>query len=180
MRFWETILNSTKRSLGKLRAELMSSLESPSEAVKFFYAIHKDLSKKLQETVDGHTPEEAFWIVFAVLAAALWEGQDEAEHEIKLSELLRLYLTIYCEDLNPTLAIQDEPNVLEQLRKKYYAVREILLQSEDIEHALAKLCLWLQGSPEQGNIIRSVGGTIYIAEMVNDISPLPFRFVQDV
>ena len=156
----------------------MSQAELPSEGVKFLYALHKKLSKNLRETLTDYTPEEAFWMVFAAVAVHPW--QDEGQYEVRLSELLRLYLTIYCEQLNPTLAVQDEPDFLEHLRKKFYAVKEIVLQSEDIEDVPRKLCLWLHGSAEEGNIVRSVAGTVYITKMANAENPLPFRFVQDV
>ena len=110
----------------------MNQLESPPDAVKFLYALHKKLSKDLQEQEwEGglkSTAEEAFWTVFAVFAGCLWEGEDEGEHEVNLSQLLRLYLTIYCEEIDPKLTVRDEPSVLEQLRKNFYTVKEILLQ----------------------------------------------------
>ena len=160
----------------------MSQLELPSEGLKFLYALHKECSKDLQEKegVLRFTPEEGFWTVFAVVAVCLWEGEDEAEYEVRLSELLRLYLTIYLEDLNPNLSVGDEPDFLEDLRKKFYEVREIVRQSEDIEDAPRKLGLWLRTSVKQSHAIRLVMGTLYIPMLFNAIFPLPFRFVQDV
>ena len=157
----------------------MNQLESPADAVKFLYALHKEFSKDLQgsEGLLEFTPEEAFWAVFAVFAVCLSEEEDEREHKVKLSQLLRLYLTIYCEEIDPKLTVRDEPSVLEQLRKKFYTVREIVLQSDD---APRKLCKWLHDSVKEANIAKSLAGSLYILKVFNAIFPLPFIFVEDV
>ena len=151
--------------------------QKPSEAIKWLYALCKERSTQLREI--GYTAELAFWADFASVATAAWRG--DAEDEVKLSEVLRLYLTVYCENCSPDMPAQEEEPFLERLRKNYDAIRQIVLESEDIDDSPRKLSSLLYHCSEESGLPASIQAALYVLKLVNASfeTPLPFRLVED-
>jgi len=108
---------------GKFFIVKIMIFEKLPEKFKFLYYFYKNDTKSIMER--GFSPEEAFWNHFAVISSPLvWDN--EAETQVKLSEVHRLYLSIFCEDINPQMKVEDESDFLGMLKKKYHRVNWIL------------------------------------------------------
>ena len=151
--------------------------QKPSQAIRWLYALCTERSTHLREM--GYTPELAFWADFASVATAQWT--DDAEDEVKLSEVLRVYLTVYCENFCPDMPAQEDDPFLERLRKNYDAIREIVFESEDIDDAPRKLSSLLYHCSEKSDLPTSIQAALYVLKLVNASfeTPLPFRLVED-
>jgi len=106
-------------------------MEQPPEPVRALYQLHESNVKGLQE--DGFSYEQAFWIDFAIKSLHPWD--DEAEIEIKLSEIFRLYLTIYCDKIDRSLTVGNEPAFLELLKEKWESINESVSPEVDVNLA---------------------------------------------
>jgi len=105
-------------------------MEVPSEPVRFLYELYESSVKKAQE--DGFSYEDAFWIDFAMKSLYPWDAWDDAEIEINLSEIFRLYLTIYCEKIDRSMTVEDELVFLELLKQKWDSTNEIVFGGVDL------------------------------------------------
>jgi hypothetical protein len=131
------ILRKTHKSRGKVLSAKVGgrfatesvnpTMEIPSEAVEVLYRLHESRVRDLQE--HGFSYEQAFWIDFAEVALMPWD--DAGEIEIRLSEIFRMYLTIYCEKINANMKVEDESAFLEGLAEKYDLVNEIVSRGGD-------------------------------------------------
>lgn len=155
-------------------------LEPPPEPIRLLLAWYRTRSRALREDC-GYSPEEAFWTDFVTAAGYLWASEDEQVPEVRLSEVLRLYLSIYCEDIAPDMKVQEEAGFLERLRETFYAGREIILES-DVSDAGRQLCRLLSLECGIRDIMRAVHASSSVVGMIYSMAdaPLPFRLVEDV
>ena len=70
-------------------------MEKMPEPIQVLYELHKGSVAGLEE--QGYSNEEAFWFGFAVTCLYIWDKN--AKITVKLSEILRLCLTIYFEEI---------------------------------------------------------------------------------
>ena len=143
------------------------------------YGVYKESVKDLRGR--GFSSEEAFWIQFAeVCPCIVWD--ENAAAKVKLSEVLRLYLSIYCEQIKPEMAVDEEPVFLELLKERYDEVNRIVFESHPDNYGLATLELGRLILGENANIIRQievgmdvVGTACAVAE-----KPIPLKLVRDI
>ena len=100
-------------------------MEQPSEPVRALYQLYESSVKISQES--GFSYEDAFWIDFAIKALSPWG--DDSEIEIKLSEIFKLYLTIYCEKIDGSITVEDESVFLGLLKEKWDSINEIVFMN---------------------------------------------------
>ena len=160
-------------------------MEHPSEVVRGFYEFCRGQMQRLMDTpktcekffMERLTFEQAFWINFTTIALCTWS--DDAEYEIRLSEIFRVYLTIYCEEIDRNMKVKDEPSFLRLLKEKYDRPKKILFEKDESKAGLylARLAL---GEASYYDVIK----TIYIAMEIPGVaaatSPLPFKLIEDV
>lgn len=155
-------------------------MEIPSEAVRVLYGLHESNVRVLLQQ-EGFSYEDAFWIDFATLALMPWD--DAGETQIRLSEIFKLYLTIYCEKIDKSLKVEDESAFLEELAEKYYSVEEILFGGGDTAQKTLLLGRAVLG--ERTNHlylwVRAAQFIIFVASEVYDSSTsIGIRLVKDV
>jgi len=94
-------------------------MEKPSEVIREFYLFRRHLMDVMREETVKRKPtlaelfggeifsfEQAFWIDFVSMALCTWD--DDAEDEIRLSEIFRVYLTIYREEIVKNMSLENE------------------------------------------------------------------------
>ena len=112
------------RALNALTEVKDMRLEKFPEKLDGLYLLYKGSVKFSQER--GFSSEAAFWIAFAEICPCIVWNED-ATTEVKLSEVLRLYLSIYYEQVNPQMTVEEEPQFLELLKERYDKVNLIFL-----------------------------------------------------
>lgn len=155
--------------------------EDPSETIRFLYAWYEDENEFFRHGSSPGCPEkEAFWATF--LLVALYRWQDDATQEVKLSELLRLYLTVYSRKFAPDMPIEEQPAFLTELQELFYYAREIAFRSDNADEVPHKLWSLLRSVADDANVLSSVGATGYILNMIVAAfeHPIPYRLVLDV
>ena len=145
-----------------------------TEPIKVLYELHKVSVEGLEE--QGYSDEEAFWFGFAVTCLYIWNPN--AEVEIHLSEILRLYLTIYCEKIDPEMKIADEKRFIELLKEKYENIRQIVLETEDTYESSVKLGKVVH--KEKLNIIKQALTADGVLSYAHATVPMPFKLVKDI
>jgi len=88
-------------------------MEKPSKVVRGFYKFCRKRMRQIRKRRkiakllgEAFTIEQAFWIHVVSMALCTWD--DDAEHEIRLSEIFRVYLTIYREEIDRNLSLENE------------------------------------------------------------------------
>ena len=126
----------------------------------------------------GFSPEEVFWIQFAQICPSIvWD--ENAPNEVKLSEVLRLYLSIYCEKVNPKMTVEEEPAFLELLRERYNKVNWIIFESHQDDYGLATLELGRLILGEGANLIRQTKIGTDVLNIAR-AGPIPLKLVEDI
>jgi len=154
-------------------------MEIRSEAIRVLYHLHESSVKTLQE--GGFSYEDAFWIDFATTALMDWD--DAGETKIRLSEIFRLYLTIYCEKIDRSIKFEDEPAFFDKLAEKYYLVKEIVRRGGDTGRMLLLLGFAVLGekgiNPWLG--MKAASCIIYAAnEAYDSCSSMGIKLVIDI
>jgi len=163
-------------------------LEKLPEKFKGLYWFYKNDTKSKMER--GFSPEEAFWNHFAVISSSLvWDNK--ADTQVKLSEVYRLYLSIYCENINPEMKVEDEPIFLDMLKERYCQFNQIMdrgpfrLKNETTnEFAYNRFYLelgwFLLG--KDANIIRLTKAALSVVMVINSLAdtPIPLKLMRDV
>ncbi len=98
------------------------SPDRPLDPMVSLYAFYKEHVRELRNT--GYSPREAFWLNFACLPFLPWD--EDAESEIHLSDLFRLYVGIYLKSVDEDLRPEDKPAFIELLRERYDMVQSII------------------------------------------------------
>lgn len=163
------------------------TMEQPSEVVRDFHELCKKLMEphrnvmlqsELSQTFrEPTTFEQSFWVNF--IAIALCEWDQDSKYKIKLSEIFRVYLTIYCDEIDKNMRAEDEPSFLRLLKGKYDKAKDIWFEIDDTRVGLflARLAL---GETADGDIIKMVCFAGDIPGVSAAISPLPYKLIEDV
>lgn len=153
-------------------------LEKLPEKLYGLYQLYKESIKDWEGR--DFSPEEAFWIQFAEICPCIvWD--ENAPTEVKLSEVLRLYLSIYCEQINPRMMVEEESTFLELLKERYDKVNWVIFESHPDNYGLAALELGRLILGEEANVIRQteVGtGIVAVANAMAD-KCIPLKLVRD-
>lgn len=149
-------------------------VEEATEPIKVLYQLHEISTKGLAQ--QGYSKEEAFWFGFAVTCCYIWDPN--ADVEIRLSEILRLYLTIYCEKIDPKMKVEDEARFIELLKKKYGQIRQSVLEIEDPHESSMKLGEIVHN--EKLNIIKQALTADGVLSYAHATVPMPFKLVKDI
>jgi len=148
-------------------------MEVPADTIRWLYKIYKGGEKTLKE--QGYSDEEAFWIEFATTSAQMWD--DDAEIEVKLSEIFRLYLTIYSEKIDKEMKIEDEAAFMKLLKEKYDQVNKIF-EPENISMAGLELGRVILGA--DANPYKQLMAAAYVLSVTYRVELMPFKLVKDV
>ena len=131
----------------------------------------------------GYSPEEAFWISFACLPFLPWNNR--SEHKILLSQALKLYLSIYLDDIDRTIDAPTKPDFLELLRDRYYKVKDMVSTSDlsrtDLGLELGSFIL--QGSNTAQKQIQAGLIVLYTKhnwDRQKGVEPIPCEWVEDI
>jgi len=174
----EKVILSPKEAPGPDSAWKEYQLEKLRNELIFVYMFYKDLSKADRKR--GFSREEAFWINFAQISFdELWD--DNAEVEVHLSEVLRLYLSIYREEINPHMTPEEEAEFLELLKERFYKVDWIIFESYPDNSGLKVFELGRFILGEDANVVRQVEVGQRIVEVANALAdiPMPYKLVKD-
>ena len=144
------------------------------EPIQVLYELHKVSVAGLEE--QGYSDEEGFWFGFAATCLYAWDAN--AKVEIKLSEIFRLYLTIYCEKIDKRMKVESEPEFVELLKEKYNQIREIVLETKDPYLSSQKLSMIVHG--EKSNIIKQALTADGVLSFAQATVPMPFKLVKDM
>jgi hypothetical protein len=151
-----------------------------AEGIAFLYQLYKPMSE--QNLSQGYSPEEAFWMQFAVISfSTIWDRN--ATREVNLSDVLLMYLTIYREEVRPEMPVQEDARFLEVLRQRFGMAEQILhdLRIDFNPRMLLLGRFVLTGNP---NVVRQVEAAMMVIEAANGIcetpTRIPFKFVKDV
>ncbi len=154
-------------------------LKKLPKKLKGLYLLYEGSVKSSNE--HGFSPEEAFWIAFAEICPSIvWH--ENASTEVKLSELLRLYLSIYCEQINPQLTVEKEPAFLELLKERYDKVNWIIFESHQDNYGLATLELGRFILGEEAELFNQIlaGMNIVATGCVIEDGNIPLKLIRDV
>ena len=149
-------------------------MEEEPEPIKVLHSLHEISTKGLDE--QGYNQEEAFWFGFAVTCLYVWDPN--AYDEVKMSEIFRLYLTIYCETINKEMKVEDEPMFIKLLKEKYDKIRECVLKIEDPQLSSKKLSEIVHG--KKSNIIKQALTADGVLSFSQATVPMPFKLVKDL
>lgn len=156
-------------------------MEQPSETAMSFYEFcmqsiqaHIENPKIAQVIGEAYTFEQAFWINFVVMALCTWD--DDSEYEIKLSEVFRVYLTIYMNDIVKNMGTEDEFLFIKILKDKYDTANKIFEEEDEqkVGLLLARLALG-----EEVYVFKLVLGALDIPSLII-YPPIPLRLVKDI
>lgn len=157
-------------------------MEHPSDVVRGFYEFCRQCIRQIRERpkiaqVIGEvfTFEQAFWIHVVSMALCTWD--DDAEHEIRLSEIFRVYLTIYREEIDKKMSLESESIFLKVLKYKYDKANKIFHEDEESKVGLHLAHLALG---RKVNVIRLTLASLDIPAFAASTCPLPFRLVEDI
>ena len=153
---------------------MIEHMEEEPEKIRVLHKLHEIHVNGLKE--QGYSEEEAFWFGFAVTCLYVWDAN--AEVEIKLSEIFRLYLTIYCEKIDKKIKVENEPEFVELLKEKYNQIRESVFESEDPYLSSQKLSMIVHG--EKSNIIKQALTADGVLSFAQATVPMPFKLVKDI
>ena len=157
-------------------------MEQPSEVAKSFYEFCRQCIQQLRErpkTADylgeAFTFEQAFWIHFVSMALCTWD--DDAEYEIRLTEIFAVFLAIYREEIAVNMSKEDELLFVKSLKDRFDAASTIFFEEENSKAGMRLAHLALG---EEINVIRLTLAALDIPSFSATNSPLPFRLVEDI
>ncbi len=157
------------------------TMEQPSEVIRDFYELCRMLMEpetpKLEQYFTDTTFKQSFWLNFIIIALCTWD--QDSKYEIKLSEIFRVYLTIYCEEIDKNMRLEDEPSFLRLLKEKYDKAKEIWFEIDD-----TRVGLFLAGLvPEEESYVDFIKTTYWSMNIIGvmvEISPLPYKLIEDI
>ena len=165
-------------------------MENPSEGVRGFYEFCRERIRLIRENPEieellgeeVYTFEQAFWILVVSMSLCTWS--DHAQYEIRLSEIFRVYLAIYREEIDRNMSLKDELCFLKVLKDRYDKANKILHEDEESKATLHLAFLALgENILEVGqnvNIITLIMAGQFILAGAVSISPVPFRLIEDI
>ncbi len=154
-------------------------MEEASEPIKLLWNLYEIHTKGLNESLIKYpllqySEEEKFWFSFAITSCYFWDSK--AEIEIRLSEIFRLYLTIYCGKIDPNMKVEDEAKFIELLKEKYEEVRQVAFEG-DYESSKKLGEIIHKGKL---NILKQALTASNILTYALSMVPMPFRLIDDV
>lgn len=150
------------------------TMEPLPDILKGFHELYRVQTEGLKE--DGYTEEQAFWYSFAI--TSLYVGDPNAEIEVNLSQIFRLYLSIYGETVDKEMKVEEESNFIELLKQKYEKIREIVLMNNDSIASAKDLSSLVLG--KEANIIDAAFIGPHILSSAYSRTPQPFNIIKDV
>ncbi len=144
------------------------------EPIQVLYELHKGSVAGLEE--QGYSNEEAFWFGFAVTCLYIWDKN--AKITVKLSEILRLYLTIYFEEINKEIAIEEEAEFMRLLKRKHCEIRKAVLEEDESLKSSRTLGQIVHG--DKLNIIKQSLTAEGIMSFSTSTVPMPFKLINDL
>ena len=101
-------------------------LNELSDQMISLYAFHMEHRRQLANA--GYSTSEAFWLNFACLPFLPWD--DKSENEVGLTQLLKLYLEIYKDNVDRNLKPQNEQAFVSLLKERFDMVRQIISKAD--------------------------------------------------
>lgn len=152
-----------------------------SDIVASLHLFYKGHSQDLRDA--GYSPAEAFWISFACLPFLPWNNR--SQHEILLSQALKIYLGIYVQSIDGSIDADREADFLGLLRDRYYKVKDIVstpdLSQMDLVLELGSFILpGSSTSQKQTHAGLLVLYTKHQWDLQKAIDPLPCKLVEDI
>ena len=157
-------------------------MEQPSEIAKSFYEFCRQhiqqlrTKPKIEDLLgEAFTFEQAFWIHFVSMALCTWD--DDAEYEIRLTEIFAVFLTLYREEIAVTMNREDELLFVKLLKDRFDTANTIFFEEEDSKACmrLARLALG-----KEMDVTRLTLAALDIPSLSTANSPLPFRLIEDI
>lgn len=149
-------------------------MEQIPEPIQVLYELHKGSVAGLEK--QGYSDEEAFWFGFAVTCLYIWDKN--AKVTVKLSEILRLYLTIYCEEIDKGMDIKDETSFLSLLKQNYCEIRKAVLEEDGSLKSSRKLGQIVHG--DKLNIVKQALTADGVMTFSQSTVPMPFKLIKDL
>ena len=149
-------------------------MEEAPESIKVLNKLYEISTKELAE--QGYSKEEAFWFGFAVTCCYIWDPK--AEIEIHLSEIFRLFLTIYCENIDLKMKVEEETGFIELLKEQYAKIRQSVLEIEDPYESSMQLGKIIH--KDKLNIIKQALTANSVLSYAHATVPMPFRLLEDI
>lgn len=151
-------------------------MEKLPEKLCSLHDLYKESIKYYVER--GFSTEEVFWTQFSQICPSIvWD--ENAPTEVKLSEVLRFYLSIYCEQVNPQMTVEEEPAFLELLRERYNKVNWIIFESHQDNYGLATLELGRLILGEGANLMRQIKIGMDVLSIAC-AGGIPLKLVRDI
>ncbi len=149
-------------------------MEEAPESIKVLNELYEIYTKDLAE--QGYSKEEVFWFGFAVNCCYIWDTN--AEVEVRLSEIFRLFLTIYCEKIYPEMKVENEARFIESLKEKYDLIRRNVLETKDPYESSLKLGEIIH--KDKLNIIKQALTADGVLSYAHATVPMPFKLLKDI
>lgn len=158
----------------------------------FIYMIHKRMirdNRKHTNKLWSTNPEEDFWITFIELTwDTTWNNKSQVE--VNLSEILRLYLRIYREDIKPEMTAEEETEFLELLKERFYKASQAFEPPVDVawlktnpSWRLAQLVFGKDATVVDTDtpVIKQVGVGLTMLSVMNSLAgAIPMKLVKDI
>jgi hypothetical protein len=109
----------------------MLSKQPPEPAISL-YEFYTEHTRVLQNV--GYSRREAFWLHFGCLPFLPWD--DRSENEIKLSQVFSLYASIYRDNIDGDVTVEDEPAFIKLLEERYRMVLDLTSTENTMQLAL--------------------------------------------
>jgi hypothetical protein len=150
---------------------------SASMAIACFKQCRSIREQRLREN-RVYSEEQIFWIDFAITAVGTWEP--DSKMEIKLSEVLPVYKSVYCQ-LFGECGDGDEKEVTEMLLGKYRELWRIMYREDerDVGRRLGAFIHETAGHGAGTSVLTTVMGALDIVSYASGV-PLPLKLVEDV
>jgi hypothetical protein len=149
-------------------------MEEATEPIKLLYRLHEIHTKDPAGTRLRYSEEEKFWFGFAVTSCYFWDPK--AQIEIRLSEIFRLYLTIYCEKIDSNMKVEDEAIFVKLLKEKYEQIRQVAFEGDrESSKKLGEIV-----HKEKLNILKEALTASGVLTYALSTVPMPFRLINDV
>ena len=149
-------------------------VEPLPDILKGFSDLYRVQTEGLKE--EGYTEEQVFWYSFAIIS--LYVGNPNAKIEVRLSQIFRLYLTIYCETVDKEMKIEEESKFIELLKQKYEKIRKIVLTNDDSIASSKDLTSLILG--KEANVIEAAFIGASVPSFAYSRIPQPFNIIKDV
>jgi|GEM_PF-2459402 len=167
----------------------------------FIYTLHKRLIRDVRKNEINISPEESkffqtcpeedFWINFIQITwDTVWDNKSKID--LNLSEVLRLYLRIYREDIKPDITHEEEASFLELLKEIFHKVDRLNSDFFQQKISVSQYSLLLgrlilapdsnDGILAKGqNTIKQITVASRVVGVVNALRKrMPFKLVKDI